>query len=91
MSWMRMRPGTGNPPAGEPANIRYWRQMAIGQLKPNIKDEADAFKTYSDLANTLRGAGENQMAETMLAIARDESRHRITIEDLISKLEAKER
>lgn len=74
--WLRMKQGTGG-------DVRYWRQIAIRQLKPQVKDEADAFKTYTDLANTLRGAGGIQMAETMLAIARDESRHGLTIQDLI--------
>lgn len=82
--WLRMKQGTGG-------DVRYWRQMAIRQLKPQVKDEADAFKMYTDIANTLRGAGETQMADTMLAIARDEKRHQLTIQELIEKLEAKER
>ncbi len=82
--WLRMK-------ERQPGDVRYWREMAIRRLKPQVKDEADAFQMYTEIANTLRGAGEMQMADTMVAIAADENRHKLTITDLISKLEAKGR
>lgn len=85
--WMRMRPGSGT----DRGDLHFWRQKAIDQLKPNIKDEADAFKTYTEIANTLRAAGEPELAEIMLGVARDENRHHGIILDLISKVQAAER
>lgn len=61
----------------------------LADIRAQISDEAHAFNEYTRLANVADRLGFSMQTRTLLDIARDESRHRTELEDLVRVVERK--
>jgi len=61
------------------------RELFIKQLRTALKDESTAEAEYEHLAREAEAAGYPEEAGRLREIARDESRHRVTLEEMIRR------
>jgi len=90
--WMRMKPGAYGP---EGTSVERAAERSISQadlqkiqttLRLSIPDEAEAYRTYTELQNILRRVGYRRQADLVANIARQENSHRLTLLDIQTRL-----